>query len=401
MINKSIKIGQLLENDLAFEVFLSNGFKADSKEDLINSLGEQTMLQTVLKIKNINPELFVELLNQKLDNQEEDRSFNEIYYDEDRELNFLGTAICPLRKTFDEGLEDVLNKYKNETGKTFNCYLHGGHGDESAFEDIWLEKNIDKFPDIILSKGFDDLYRKELIDNLISKGHFKSVNSKDIDHKFIDAGCLDEDYTMHGAFLDVLLVDKNKLGDLPVPKTWNDLLDPIYKDNIVTMKKGDTVSAAIPFYYYKEHGMEGVEKFAANIKCIESSPRIAKIAGTNSEGSAAIYTAPLIFAKSCVKEGLEIVIPDDGALIYPFSMLVKKGKEEELKPLIDFVFDDYGLNLTKSHALCLSSNIENEGLKDFNIKWLGWDFIKSHDMFELSDQVTKVFDQFYKKSDLE
>ncbi len=398
MIDKSIRIGQLLENEEVFEVFLSNGFKASSKEELIDSLGKDTMLQTVLQVKGINTELFLDLLDQKLNTQEGERHFNDTYYDKEKHLNFLGTTICPLRKTFDENLERTLEEYKSTTGQTLNCYLHGGHGDDSDYENIWLEEDIDKFPDMILSKGFDDLYKKELIDNLISKGYFKSVNNSDIDKKFIEAGCLDEDYTMYGAFLDVLLIDRNKLGDLPVPKTWNDLLDPIYKNNIVTMKKGDDVSTAIPLYFYEEHGMEGVEKFASNVKTIESSPKIAKLAGTNSPDSAAIYTAPMIFAKSCVKEGLELVVPDDGAMIYPFSMLVKKGKEKELKVLIDYVFDDYGVNLTKSHALSLSSKIENKSLKDFNLRWLGWDFIKSNDISKLEEDIKSVFNNIYKKT---
>lgn len=398
MVDKATKIGDLLKKEQAYDVFLSNGFKANSKEELIESLGKDTMLQTVLKVRNINIELFLDILNEKLDNKDEENHFNDRHYNNCKHLNFLGTAICPLRKTFEENLEKVLKEYKEKTEKILNCYLHGGHGDEdSEYGEIWKETDIDKIPDIILSKGIDEFYRKEFIENLVSKGYFESVNSREIDEKFIDAGCLDSDYTMYGAFLDVLLVDTNKLGNLPMPKTWDDLLDPIYKGNIVTMKKGEDVSTAIPLYYYKEHGMEGVEKFASNVSLVEHGPKIAKLAGTNSEGSAAIYMAPMIFAKSCIKEGLELVVPEDGAIIYPFSMLVKKGKAEELKVLIDYVLDDYGLNLTKSHALSLSPNVENKSLKDFNIKWLGWDFIKSNDIYALEEEIKETFNKIYRK----
>ena len=378
-------------------MFLSNGFKADTKEELVESLGKDIMLQTVLKVRDMNLELFLELLNESLDNSGEEEHFNDNYYYSDKALNFLGTAICPLRKTFEENLADTLDKYKKETGNVLNCYLHGGHGDESHYDNIWSEKDIEKFPDIILSKGFDELYGKEFIDNLVSKGYFRSVNSRDIDEKFIEARCLDEDFTMYGAFLDVLLVDKNKLGDLPLPKTWDDLLNPIYEKNIVTMKKNKEVSTAVLLYIYKEHGIEGVEKFARNVKTVEDGPKVAKLAGTNNPGSAAIYIAPRIFAKSCVKEGLDLVIPQDGAMIYPFSMLVKKGKEKQLKVLIDFVMDDYGSDLLNSHALSLSPNLDNKDLEDFDLKWLGWDFIKSNDMFKLEEELIEVFNKIYNK----
>ncbi|AFS78917.1 putative Fe3+ ABC transporter periplasmic binding-like protein [Gottschalkia acidurici 9a] len=391
-IDKTTKIGSILEKEEMFEVFLSNGFKAESKDELINLLGKDTMLQTVLKVRNINIELFINALNEKISEEEVEENFNDIYYDETKELNFLGSSICPLRKTFNDNLKETLENYRKETGKTFNCYVHTGHGDDnSKYDDIWQEKDIDKFPDIVLSKGFDDFYKKEFIDNLVSKGYFKSVNSSNIDKTFIEAGCLDEDYTMYGAFLDALLIDKKRLGDLPVPKTWGDLLNPMYRDMIITIKKGEELSTAIPLYLYKEYGEDSIKQYALNVKGIIHSPKMARLIGTNSEEAGAIYTMPLIFAKSCVKEGLELVIPEDGAMIYPFAMLVKKGKEEELKLLIDYVFDNYGLNLIQSHALSLSPNIENPTLKEHKLKWLGWDFIKSRDMGELEEHIKKEF----------
>ncbi len=396
-ITGATTIEKLLENEQAFEALLALGFNTSSKEELINLLGKNTMLQTVLKVKNINSDLFLKELEEKINNEMLEEGINNKYYNESETLNFLGNIICPLRIVFEDDLKEKLEAFEKATGKTFNCYIMPKGGDDGRYDNLWKEKDIDKFPDIILSKGFDDFYRKELIDNLVSKGHFKSINNPNIDKKFIEAGCLDEDYTMYGAFLDVLLVDEEKLEGLPIPKTWGDLLSPIYKDKIVTFETPDGISTAIPLYFYKEYGEDSIRSYAFNVKGFHSSAKMARLVGSNNPEAGAIYTMPLMFAMSCVKKGVKLVIPEDGAIVFPFSMLVKKGKEEELRILTDYIFDNYGLNLTKSHALSLSPNIENPFLKDHTIKWLGWEFIRSRDIIELGEYINEEFFKVWNK----
>ena len=68
--------------------------------------------------------------------------------------------------------------------------------------------------------------------------------------------------------------DKRKLGDLPVPKTWEDLLNPIYRDKIVVFAFVDGINKDSVYddasyyphiYYYQRYGKEVVRQFGRNV----------------------------------------------------------------------------------------------------------------------------------------
>ena len=81
-ITGATTIEKLLENEQAFEALLALGFNTSSKEELINLLGKNTMLQTVLKVKNINLDLFLKELKEKINNEMLEEGINNKYYNE-------------------------------------------------------------------------------------------------------------------------------------------------------------------------------------------------------------------------------------------------------------------------------------------------------------------------------
>ena len=59
MITGTTPVSRILrEYPETFSIFLSNGFEYPDAETMIREIGEETLLQTVLQIREINPELF-------------------------------------------------------------------------------------------------------------------------------------------------------------------------------------------------------------------------------------------------------------------------------------------------------------------------------------------------------
>lgn len=400
-INADSNIKDIIEQyPETIHVFAASGFCANTKEELINEMGEALMLRTALKVKGINQEIFIRMLEKKIFEKVE--TVQEQDEDSAQKLNFIGYTYCPLKLTFKECFEEALSKYRVETGDTnFRYYVPSGCGGGDPYEDIWKAKNIDQLPEVIASVGFGDFFRKEFVERFIHKGYFKTVKYPKMSEAFVSAGLIDPDscYTVYSVFPLVLLIDKKRLGKLQVPEQWSDLLKPDYTNNIIIGASHGDIHEDLLLYIYKEHGEEGLVKLAANIKTGWHASQMAKVAGTNSSEGAAVYVIPWMFAKSCPRtEATQIIWPIDGALTTPTYLLVKETAIHKYKIFIDFLINSsYGKMSADNYFPVLNAEVDNKLPEGAVLKWLGWDYIKAHSMDELKEYVIEVFHQHWMK----
>lgn len=317
--------------------------------------------------------------------------------DESGHLDFLGYAPCFMKDVFREGLDGVRDIYRAETGTCLKCDIppYCSNDPDNKYHEIWKTSRIEDFPDAVASDGFDDLFRKEFIDTLASKGYFKSAWNTALNKPFEKAGIRDPDgwYTVYAIVPFILFIDRKKLDGLPAPKRWSDLLDPRFRNKIiVTGAEGHPVDVPL-FYFYKEHGEEGLRRLAANVKSIWHAAQIAKSAGTSDPSGAAIYVQSLFFAECCPRtDATSIVWPEDGACTSPLYLLVKETRLKELAALTNYITGpELGDNLVRSGFLSLNPRVDNNLPENAAFKWLGWDYIKSHDIPGLRELVRTVF----------
>ncbi len=394
-INSEAKIGEILNKyPETLEVFNLNGFQADSPDALIDLLGGDWMLSSVLKARRLNMELFIRMLEEKIA-ENEGVSASCAEEGPARRLDFLGYTVCPLKHTFRECFDPVLDRYRRETGRGFDCYVPSGCGGDDAYGEIWKSQSIDDLPDAIASIGFGDFFRKEFVERFINKGYFKAPQRQEVNSCFYGMRLEDPDgcYTIYSVFPYIMMVDKKKLGHLPVPCKWDNLLNPVYRDNIIIGGSADDISEVLLLYLYKKHGDKGIELLAGNVKDAWHAAKMAKVAGTSSTEGAAVYVMPWFFARSCPRtDAVSIVWPEDGALISPFYLLVKDDRRADLKVITDFVMGrELGQKSADSFFPVLNSSVDNRLPENASFQWLGWDYIKSNSMDILKEHVQKIF----------
>lgn len=403
-IHPEMKICEILERyPETLEVFKANGFPAVSKEDLLNQLSPLLMLKTALKVKGYNAEVFMNLLEERItDNQ----SYIQIQDEQTnmKRLDFLGYTYCPIKPIFKECFEEVRENYLAETKDSdFQYFVPSGCGEEEDFyrEDIWKVENIDDFPDITVTAGFGDVLNRGFTDRFVKKGYFKSVGCEQIHADFAATNYEDPDgwFTVYSALPSVMLIDRKKLGDLPVPERWSDLLNPIYKNNIIIGASHGNVHEDLLLYTYKEHGDEGIVKLAANVKTGMHGVEMATLAGTSNSQGAAIYVIAWLFAKACPRtEATMTVWPVDGAIITPMYLLVKAAQNKALQPFVDFVTGSrYGQKSADNFFPVLHPRVDNKLPANAGFKWLGWDYIRSRSMEDLKKHVVEVFNGAWKR----
>lgn len=326
MIAETTPVSRILRDyPETFEIFLSNGFKYPDAAAMIAEIGEETMLRTILQIRGINSELFRFYLDNAILKAEQEKQYVLEDFNPWDHLDFYGNTICPLKFTFKDGLEEVERNHAANTGHLRKCYVEAGKNSNDSCDELWSDPDPEHFPSILLSKEFNQYLGRDFRENMVEKGYFTAdfYGDRKLNPHFIQAGLMDPEkqYGVYGAMADVLLVDKKKLGDLPVPMTREALLDPMYKDQIVLFGKDRTeLSNATFLYIYKEFGMEGIRKLANNVRHGAHGSQMSKMAGSAHPERGGIYIVSWFFARTCVRPGVEVHFPEDGCMTLPNSV---------------------------------------------------------------------------------
>lgn len=396
IINEKSTVKDILEfYPEVFHVFITNGFKADSIESFIESIGERTMLKSIMRVRNINTELFINQLENEINLTINEKRYLLSEVELNEKLDFYGSIIYPIKAALKEDIETITEKHYKETGELFKCYIRAGGKSKEYAESLWKNPSIESFPNIFSTKEFNYHLGKEFRENLVDKGHFKGDFFESVNKDFQGSGIVDPKghYCVYSVIPIVFLIDKSILGELPVPKTNEDILNPIYKDNIIVCgKEKDVITSPIFLYFYKEFGEEGLEKLAHNVKGSTKSAELFNLVSGKSGDKASIYVMPWFFAKTCYKKNFEVIWPEDGAMILPKYMLVKKKSIDKVKSLIDYnIGKDFGEICAKANMPSLNKEVENFLPNGAKLKWLGWDYIRENDVIEIEEKCERIF----------
>jgi ABC-type Fe3+ transport system substrate-binding protein len=324
--------------------------------------------------------------------------YNRVEIDqESKHLNFLIYAPGIFKRTFKEGLDNVTQIYRNETGNDLKTYgpIEWPNNGNDEYEGIWKTTNIDYFPDVVAAMGFGDFVRKEFVEKFVRKGYFKSGWNGPMSSVFEKAGFIDTHgwYTPYAVVPFVMLVDRKRLGGIRTPRQWTDLLAPQFRNKVIISQSGNGAANVPLLYIYKEYGEDGIQQLAANIKAIWPAARIAREAGSYNTEGAAVYILSWFFAHSSTKiETISVIWPEDGAFTSPLYLLVKESKVKEMRAIVQYMT---GLDLgAKSARFCLPGlhpGVDNALPEGASFKWLGWDYIQSHDTAELREYSHALF----------
>lgn len=387
----------LKEYPESFDVFRSNGFLFDNAETLIQEIGTDTMLQTILQVRDINQELFLYYLEHAILKAEQEKNYVlEDFHPWDH-LDFYGNTICPLKFTFKDALEELEKTHVKDTGLKRKCYVEAGKQTNDSCDELWSNPDPDLFPSLLLSKEFNQYLGEDFRETMMNQGYFTAdfYDSLTINPRFTQAGILDPEkqYGVYAVMADVLLINRKQLGTLSVPMTRKELLDPRYKDQIVLFGKDRSeISNATFLYIYKEFGLDGICKLAHNVKYALHGSQMSKMAGSSNPNGAGIYLVSWFFAKTCVKPGVEIYFPTDGCMTLPMYMLVRKDRMDAVKDITDYILgDEFARACQKAYTPFVNANIPDGMPRDAALAWLGWDYIRSHDLNQIAEQCKNTF----------
>lgn len=379
------------------DVFVSNGFRQMNDPEQRVKFGKSITLNIALMMKKIDFDTFSKLLVEAIEqnSNQADLTLAENKKLENAELDIVGLLPCPVRVPLLEQFHSFLSTLPKDI--TVNHELKA-----ASMGLDWVENNIvgvkdpSDLPDLFISAGFDMFFDEKMIGQFKRDGIFEdSTKLEKFNNLFSDIELKDPrgHYGMIGVVPAVFLVNQPELGDLPMPKTWADILKPEFEKR-VSLPVGDfDLFNAILLNIHQMYGDEGVEKLGRSL--LESMHPSQMVKSNRKKENKPIVTIMPYFFTRMVKIGgpMAAVWPDDGAIISPIFMLSKKDKLDKLQPIIDFFSSKEVGEVLAHNGLFPSVNpeVNNRIPEHYKMKWLGWDYIYNNDISALIKHCDTVF----------
>ena len=389
-IHKDMTIRELLDrHPETLDVLVANGFENLKDPKVLAGVGGFLKLERAAQTKNYDLDNFLNLLQQKVAEQYQqvDVTMKQTQK-KDGEITISGLLPCPVRLPLLEGFDRFVEQYTRSTGTSVSYKFEA-----ASLGSAWMDEHIqsvtsaDQLPDIFVSAGFETFFDPRTIGRYKAEGLFKDLTSGPINKDFDGLDLKDPKghYSLISVVPSAFMVNHDELGDLPVPRSWADLLTPAFEQKVALPVGDFDLFNAILLTIHKTYGDEGVKKLGRCMLKSMHPAQMIKNAQRVAEEKPPVTIIPYFFSRMAgMVKSLEVVWPADGAIISPIFMLTKADKQEQLQPIADFLFSrEMGEILTEKGLFpSLNPAVSNVLPAEHPWQWVGWNYLYSHDIAE-------------------
>jgi ABC-type Fe3+ transport system substrate-binding protein len=312
-------------------------------------------------------------------------------------VDFIGNVAFSLNRAFEEHLAYVKSDFSRTTGKSF-YYKVTPVCEEDSLNSIISNECDDDLPALIATIGFEAIFNYEFVKKNVRKQIYGSGWNSTVNSLFESAGLVDPYgiYGIHAVTPYVFLVDLQKLSGRPCPNTWEDLLDSRYAGDIVVNGSATDFSYILLLYIYMEFGDSGLKQLSRNVREAMHGACIARYFGTEKASSPAVAVLPWLFAQSCPRKKNTLVIwPEDGAIVSPMIVLKKFSCDKSMYEICSRIFGSRFGKMAVTACFPYAGAGGEDGISsNGKLKWLGWNFIREHDMMQLISYVRMKFSEW-------
>ncbi len=373
------------------DYFILNGVVQVENPSLLSSLGKTLKLETLIKSKKLNKDIFLKEINEILEDEIVDTTLEEKEHNKEAKIQLTGVLPCPVRIPLVESFELWLEE--NDLNKTINYDLKA-----ASMGVEWLKENMNEesLSDIFLSAGFDLFFDNKYMNQFKKKKIFKDYlnfekYNKDFDNEYISLKDPNGDYSIIGVVPAVFLINDEALGNRKIPTSWKDLINGDY-DNSVSLPIGDfDLFNAILLNIYKDYGLDGIKRLSKTL--LQSMHPSQMVKSHASKVQPAVTIMPYFFTKMIKFGGpMNAIWPKDGAIISPIFMLTKKDTPD-VDRIAKFLGSKEVGEILSHKGLFPSTNpnVDNK-IDESNIyKWVGWDYINNNDIGSILETCLDLF----------
>lgn len=356
-------------------IFENIGLKDLDNKDVLEIL-KNVELEELAKIKKLDVNIIEKRLKDIIEKSQNNSKKN---------ISVLGLLPCPVRIPLLEGFERFLKENKLDINYELKA---ASVGLKWIKDEIISKEKIGELADIFISAGFDLFFEKELMGKFKKQGVFKDISGiQEYNEELKDLKDPKGDYSILGVVPAVFLVNKDVLGKRRMPKSWRDILNDEFKNSVSLPVSDFDLFNAILVNIYKNFGELGIKKLGENFM---ESMHPAQMVLSNGP---AITIMPYFFSKMIKKDGpMEVIWPEEGAIISPIFMLTKEEKEKDLREIAKYMSGKEVGEILSHQGLFPSVNPEVKNfIEGRKMMWIGWDYINNNDIGHIIRKCEKIF----------
>lgn len=393
-ISSDMKVRDVIEQyPSTKDVFIAHGFDILVSEDGMRALAPFLTVGTALRNRFIPEPGFMQLLEESIEQDPPLDAPSLESLDRQGDLTLLALMPCGLKMPFSRAITSFLGKAQSALGIQVQFAVEGNLNQElSYYSYVERIETVDELPDIILSADFNTFYGRTFYERFVANGQICGYGNFSPNSFYTDAGIVEPngEYSVIGVNPLVMVANLDEVADRPLPRSWEDLLDPMWS-KCVTLRGGNGFFChAVLLPTYQQHGREGLEMLGDNVLRGLHPAQMIKHIDTGSPG--AIYVMPEFFAhRARRKDRIRIIWPEDGALASPVTLQVKSSKIEELRPILEYLTGkELGQVLVGARFPVPHADITGD-VQEKPLLWPGWDYLRRDDLLELNQKIDQIF----------
>lgn len=315
-----------------------------------------------------------------------------------RPVEFYAEFLSHMKGEFKLAFDAVMREERRRGGRDICTYVPimpgGGPRTDATAEEQIAALTFEDMPDVYVGFQYKERLCPSFRRKFLGRGLFDERPRAGLNADFAACGLDDAVPEVHvfAACPFVLVIDERNLGPLPEPRSWADLLDPMYAGKVCFNGTKYGCDLNVLLYIARRYGVDALADLRRNVVSETHASRMGRYLGTGQNGGAGVCVMSSFFAHACTRgrPRSHMVWPADGAAFQPLFIMGKRGSMERCRAAWDFVLgEEWGQRLADNCFPSTHPAVENrlEGPLD----WFGWDFICRDDIDAVVERIDALF----------
>lgn len=362
------------ENPSLRDFLISKGFEQLKNDLAFRTLGKMIPLRQALFMKGMDESVFLEeFKNFSAVLLSDDSVSSSSSFESDAHAFLVsGSLPCPVRIP----LTDCLLAYNERNHvKGIRYDLRSANlGLDFVLERLRSEDES-LYPDLITSAGYDLLIKAD-IHGTISRHYMapdipfneemlsRIPNLKDPENK----------YHILAVVPAVFIINKKALNGRSAPHSFQELLSGDFRESVAIPVSDLDMHNALVLTIYSRYGEQGLcalkDAFAKSLHPAQM------VKGVQNQAPC-VSIAPYFFASMVENENQEMIWPEDGAVMSPIFLSVKKGSEQGVSPTLNYLLTDEVSDILSGNGKfpVTSLGADNHLEKNRSFLFAGWELL--------------------------
>lgn len=258
-------------------------------------------------------------------------------------INLFINVPCPLKVTTRECLEKFVPQFNRKSAlPLYSPSLFDGQT-KNIEEELKTAKTEAEIPEVLLASGLHTVFSKDFKERFIDTHIYVPALSDQLIASlpsFYRDLVKEKNIGLVGMGFWSIVCDMSLKIDVPYPRQWTDLVNPIYKGLLsVHGYHGKPSIAALLLLLKERLGDQAIVDLGKNIRNIWHFAEILKRLDSNDPRRTPFNLLPNAASVHMPSRKRGAILEfEEGPLLAPMLLYVKASRKLECKPIIDFIF---------------------------------------------------------------